>query len=217
MNTIISLQNIRKEYNGNVVLDDVNIEIAAGEFVSVVGESGAGKSTLMNIVGALDSDYVGRYYFENELITKQNQNTFRNRHIGFLFQQFNLLPLLTARENVMFPYLFCREVIPDVEKRCDELFKMFDMTKKCNQKVNTMSGGEKQRVALLRSIIMNPEIILADEPTGNLDKKNALLVRDFLKEMNRKGKTVIVVTHDLEFAGEAQRYLQIGKGKVSER
>lgn len=216
MDSIIKLKNVSKSYGTKKVLSNVKIDILSGEYISIIGRSGAGKSTLMNIIGGLDSDYLGDYFFQGQLIYTRQKNRLRNQHIGFIFQQYNLLPLLSAKENVLLPYSFCSDNIDGIHKRCDELFEKFGLTEQKHQLVNTMSGGEKQRIALLRSIIMEPEIIIADEPTGNLDCENALIIRDFLLEMHRKGKTIIVVTHDLQFANEAQRHFKIESGELYE-
>ncbi|MBQ9701292.1 MAG: ABC transporter ATP-binding protein [Lachnospiraceae bacterium] len=216
METILSLHNISKSYGLKKVLDNINLNIKEGEYISITGESGAGKSTLLNIIGGLDYAYEGEYYFQECLLVEKKLSQFRNKHIGFIFQQYNLLSSLSSKENVLLPYVYCKKDIDGIEQRCEELFEKFSLKDQKEQIVSTLSGGEKQRVALLRSIIMDPDIILADEPTGNLDNKNAMLVREFLKEMNMYGKTIIVVTHDIEFANEAKRHMHISGGGLYE-
>lgn len=216
MASIIELKNITKRFEEKVVLNDVCLGIEEGDYISVVGASGAGKSTLMNIIGALDNQYDGEYFYRGQLLKRREMDRYRNEKLGFIFQQFNLIPTLSAYDNVMLPYVYSALDNQEIEEECEELFVRFNLHNQKNQIVNTLSGGEKQRIALIRSIIMKPEIILADEPTGNLDMDNARLIRSFLKQMNEEGKTVIVVTHDNTFANEAKRKLRISGGKIIE-
>ena len=216
MEPILSLQNIYKSFGDRVVLNHIDLAIETGEYVSIVGASGAGKSTLMNILGLLDQNFTGTYSFHGKLLSKREHTRFRNRHLGFIFQQYNLIPSLTSKENILLPCTYTSGKIRDAELICDQMLLKFGLEKQKNQPVNTLSGGEKQRIALIRSIIMDPEILLADEPTGNLDANSGRRVRDFLKEMNRNGKTVIVVTHDIKFSQEAGRRLEVKGGELRE-
>lgn len=216
MASIIELKNITKRFEEKVVLNDVCLDIEEGDYISVIGASGAGKSTLMNIIGALDNQYDGEYFYRGHLLKRREMDRYRNEKLGFIFQQFNLIPTLSAYDNVMLPYVYSALDNQKIEEECEELFVRFNLYNQKNQIVNTLSGGEKQRIALIRSIIMKPEIILADEPTGNLDMDNARLIRSFLRQMNEEGKTVIVVTHDNAFANEAKRKLRISGGKIIE-
>lgn len=216
MTSIIELKNITKQFDGKIVLNDICLDIKVGDYISVVGASGAGKSTLMNIIGALDNEYDGEYYYKGKRLKDKEMDRYRNQKLGFIFQQFNLIPTLSAYDNVMLPYVYSSADSKDIEEKCRELFSRFNLHNQENQIVNTLSGGEKQRIALIRSIIMNPEIILADEPTGNLDKNNARLIQAFLEKMNETGKTIIVVTHDSDFANQSKRKLYISEGKILE-
>ncbi len=216
MASIIELKNIRKRFHEKTVLNDICLNIESGDYISVIGASGAGKSTLMNIIGALDNEYDGEYYYKGRLLKSREMDRYRNEKLGFIFQQFNLIPTLSAYDNVMLPYVYSSVENKEIEEQCRELFDRFHLHNQENQIVNTLSGGEKQRIALIRSIIMNPEIILADEPTGNLDMDNAKLIRSFLEQMNQEGKTIIVVTHDADFANDSKRKLYISEGKILE-
>lgn len=216
MEPILSLQNIYKAFGDRVVLNHVDLAIESGEYVSIVGASGAGKSTLMNILGLLDQNFDGTYSFNGKTLSKREHTRFRNRHLGFIFQQYNLIPSLTSKENILLPCAYTTRKTQEAERICEQMLQKFGLEKQKNQPVNTLSGGEKQRIALIRSVIMDPEILLADEPTGNLDENSGGRVRDFLKEMNHAGKTVIVVTHDLKFAQEAGRRLKVEGGELRE-
>ncbi len=214
---MITLKNIVKNYGNKTVLNDICLNIEKGDYISIAGQSGAGKSTLMHIIGTLDIEFKGEYIFEGSPLNKKTLNEFRNANIGFLFQQYNLIPNLTVLENILMPYVFHCKKIKDIDARADELLLQFRMSDNKKQLVNTLSGGEQQRIALVRSILLDPPIIIADEPTGNLDKGNSRIIRDFLKNMNENGKTVIVVTHDMEFAKEAKKEYIIENGKLNER
>jgi len=214
--TLIKLEGITKAFGERKVLDNISLEIAEGDYVSISGQSGAGKSTLMNIIGTLDNSYSGDYLYRGAKLKENERDSFRNHKLGFIFQQFNLLPSISALENVTLPYVFSKDIDKEFNNKIEVLFNKLSLSEQMHQIVATLSGGEKQRVALLRSIVMNPEIILADEPTGNLDKDNSLLIRNFLKDMNNEGKTIIVVTHDREFAQDAKRKLYLEGGQFNE-
>ncbi len=216
MNALITLKHITKTFGNRSVLEDVCLDIDDGEYISVIGESGAGKSTLMNIIGLLDSEFGGEYLFRGAPIDRKHANLFRNEHVGYIFQQYNLLPTLTAYDNVMLPYAFSDKNYGNIEERAETLFRHFGLWEIRDQEVAKMSGGEKQRVALIRSIILEPEILIADEPTGNLDSRNAQLTQTFLEEMHQQGKTIIVVTHDEAFAKKADRIYRIQGGRLDE-
>lgn len=211
----IEIKDLYKKYkneNSNV-LDGINLSFESGEFVSILGESGSGKTTLMNIIGGLDLSYSGELRFNNKKINFKNVDIYRKNNIGFIFQSFNLLPHLTAYENVLLSQNLnsnknSREIV--------ELFKKMNIENIMNKKPNELSGGQKQRVAIIRSLINNPDIILADEPTGALDQKNSEIVIDILKEIASSGKIVIVVTHSKKVAQKASRIIKISDGRIIE-
>jgi len=214
---MIELINITKKYNNKVILNNISLSIKQEEYIAIIGQSGAGKSTLMNIIGTLDNEFEGDYYFENTKLTKSKEiNNYRNSKIGFIFQQYNLVSNLSSFENILLPYVFCADKIPGINDRIDSLLDRFNLLEQKNQIINTLSGGEQQRIALVRSIVLNPDIIIADEPTGNLDKKNSEVIQNFLFDMNSSGKTIIIVTHDLELAKKSKRTYLISGGSISE-
>ncbi|HEB46862.1 MAG TPA: ABC transporter ATP-binding protein [Candidatus Pacearchaeota archaeon] len=206
-NNIIELKNVSKYYEmgENIVkaLDNVDISIEEGDFVAIMGPSGSGKSTGMNLTGSLDLATKGEIYLDGENIEELEESELaqiRGKKIGFIFQQFNLIPNLTAKENVMLPMLFQDIDLEDREERAEKLLKMVGLGDRMDHQPNQLSGGQQQRVAIARSLANNPEVILADEPTGNLDSKTEAKIMDFLTELNKKGKTIIVVTHAPEIA-----------------
>ena len=206
-NNIIELKNVSRYYEmgENIVkaLDNVDISIEEGDFVAIMGPSGSGKSTGMNLTGSLDLATKGEIYLDGENIEELEESELaqiRGKKIGFIFQQFNLIPNLTAKENVMLPMLFQDIDLEDREERAEKLLKMVGLGDRMDHQPNQLSGGQQQRVAIARSLANNPEVILADEPTGNLDSKTEAKIMDFLTELNKKGKTIIVVTHAPEIA-----------------
>ncbi len=206
-NNIIELKNVSRYYEmgENIVkaLDNVNISIEKGDFVAIMGPSGSGKSTGMNLTGSLDLATKGEIYLDGENIEELEESELaqiRGKKIGFIFQQFNLIPNLTARENVMLPMLFQNIDREEREERAEKLLKLVGLEDRMNHHPNQLSGGQQQRVAIARSLANDPEVILADEPTGNLDSKTEEKIMDFLIELNKKGKTIIVVTHAPEIA-----------------
>lgn len=214
---MIELKKITKAYGEKVILDKLNLKVETGEYISITGDSGAGKSTLLNIIGTLDYEYSGEYVYNEKVLKRKKEfNIHRNKEIGFIFQQYNLIPNLSAYENIILPYTFFKGRIADIDKIIDNNLVRFNMKDKKHQVVNTLSGGEQQRIALLRSILLDPNIIVADEPTGNLDRNNAAIILDFLSEMNDLGKTIIVVTHDIEFSKQAKKSYMIAGGKLHE-
>lgn len=206
-NNIIELRNVSRYYEmgENIVkaLDNVNISIEEGDFVAIMGPSGSGKSTGMNLTGSLDLATKGEIYLDGENIEELEESELaqiRGKKIGFIFQQFNLIPNLTAKENVMLPMLFQDIDREERGERAEKLLKLVGLEDRMNHHPNQLSGGQQQRVAIARSLANDPEVILADEPTGNLDSKTEEKIMDFLVELNKKGKTIIVVTHAPEIA-----------------
>lgn len=219
---IIRLENVWKIYEVGKVkvpaLKGISLTINKGEFVSVMGPSGSGKSTCMNMIGALDIPTRGRILLGNDDISKLTESDLaqiRGRKIGFIFQQFNLIPTLTALENVMLPMIFQGMSDEQRIKRAGELLGMVDLQDRVNHRPAELSGGQQQRVAIARSLANDPEIILADEPTGNLDTKTGENVLDFLGRLHReKGKTIVIVTHDNGIAKKSQRIEMLKDGKI---
>jgi putative ABC transport system ATP-binding protein len=206
---IIELKNVAKYYEmgDNVVkaLDCINIEIKQGDFVAIMGPSGSGKSTSMNLIGSLDLATKGNIYLDGhdiEYLGESELAQIRGKKIGFIFQQFNLIPNLTAKENVMLPMLFQNKEEIERETKAEELLKLVELESRMNHYPNQLSGGQQQRVAIARSLANDPEVILADEPTGNLDTKTGEMVMSFLNKLNNEGKTIIIVTHNPELAKE---------------
>ena len=222
--TIIKLKDVWKIYTmGDVevpALRGINIEIKDGEFVAIMGPSGSGKSTAMNMVGALDIPTKGQIYLDNYNIahlTESDLAQIRGKRIGFIFQQFNLIPTLSALENVMLPMIFQGYSRNERKERAENLLEMVDLKDRMHHKPTEMSGGQQQRVAIARSLANDPEVILADEPTGNLDSKTGGTVMEFLNRMNdEQGKTIIMVTHDANVAKHADRIELLKDGKIVE-
>ena len=204
---IIELKNVAKYYfmGDNIVkaLDEVNIKVEKGDFVAIMGPSGSGKSTGMNLTGSLDLPTKGDIYLDGENIKFLEESELaqiRGKKIGFIFQQFNLIPNLTAKENIMLPMLFQEIEIEEREEKAEELLKIVDLGDRMSHYPNQLSGGQQQRVAIARSLANNPEVILADEPTGNLDSKTEIKIMEFLTNLNKEGKTIVIVTHAPEIA-----------------
>ena len=220
--SVIKLENVWKIYKmGNVAvnaLQGLNLDIKEGEFVAIMGPSGSGKSTAVNLVGCLDVPTKGKVFLENHDISKLHESELaqiRGRKIGFIFQQFNLVPTLTAIENIMLPMIF--QGIPESirRKKAKELLELVELGDRMEHKPSELSGGEQQRVAIARSLANNPEVVLADEPTGNLDSKTGANVLDFLEKLHRKErKTIIMVTHDQNLAKVAERTEFLKDGKI---
>lgn len=218
---MINCENLSKIYSiGNekiVALNNINLSIKKGEFVSVVGASGSGKSTLMNIIGALDTQTKGSCKINGREISKLNQDelsTLRSRYIGFVFQGFNLIPTLTAYENVELPLIYKKVPRAKRKKIVNKALKEVSMTERKNHLPTQLSGGQNQRVAIARALSLNPKIILADEPTGSLDVKTGNDILNLLMRFNKKGKTLIIVTHDMNVAQRADRQIEIIDGKI---
>jgi len=222
---LLQLKNITKTYLSGTsefdALKDVSLKISEGEFISITGPSGSGKSTLMHIIGLLDNPTSGEVILQGKDIARLNESelaVFRNKILGFVFQQFNLLSKTSSLENVMLPLLYSD--IPS-EKRKNlalEMLAKVNLSGKLKNLPSQLSGGEQQRVAIARALVNNPKIILADEPTGNLDSKTGREVMDLLHKSNKEEKrTIILVTHDPDLANEAERILVIKDGKITER
>lgn len=219
---IIELNDVWKIYKlGDVdvmALQGVSLEIKKGEFVSLLGKSGSGKSTCLNLIGCLDYPSKGLISLDGHDIANLNESdlaVIRGKKIGFIFQTFNLIPSLNALENVMLPMVFQGVEESKRQKRAKELLELVDMAHRLDHNPNKLSGGERQRVAIARALVNDPEMILADEPTGNLDSKTGVVVMNILKELNSKhGKTIVMVTHDQQLAGFAKRKIFLKDGKV---
>jgi lipoprotein-releasing system ATP-binding protein len=216
---MIKATGITKSYGNLAVLKGVDVNIQKGEVVSIVGASGAGKSTLLHILGTLDQPDNGKIQFEEQVITGMNPRQlaqFRNKHIGFIFQFHNLLPEFTALENVCIPAYIAKKSKAEAEPRAMELLSFLGLAERANHKPNELSGGEQQRVAVARALMNQPDIILADEPSGNLDSKNARELHQLFFSLRDKfNQTFIIVTHNDELAALADRKLVMADGKIA--
>jgi putative ABC transport system ATP-binding protein len=220
--TVIELRKVSKHYEmGEEIvkaLDCVDILIKKGDFVAIMGPSGSGKSTGMNLTGSLDLPTKGEIYLGEENIARLEESELaqvRGKKIGFIFQQFNLIPNLTAKENVMLPMVFQEIEQLEREEKAEELLRMVDLGDRMEHYPSQLSGGQQQRVAIARALANNPEVILADEPTGNLDSKSKINVMNFLREFNEEGKTIILVTHEPELAEEYAKIIYwLKDGKI---
>jgi len=221
MDSIIHLENIRKSYflgkQELPVLKGINMDIFKNEYVALMGPSGSGKSTLMNILGCLDSPTSGRYILNGSDVSRMPDNDLaevRNEEIGFVFQQFNLLPRLTAAENVALPLIYSGVSKKERIERAMEVLDKVNLTDRSTHKPNELSGGQCQRVAIARALINNPSIILADEPTGNLDTKTSNEIMDIFGKIQDGGNTVILVTHEEDIAKYAHRIIRLRDGVI---
>lgn len=217
------LEDVKKNYTmGDIevkVLRGINLKIENGEFAAIMGTSGSGKTTLMNIIGCLDVPTSGRYVFADREVSNLSDDdlsVIRNEHIGFVFQSFYLLPYATAFENVLLPTLYIEKRKDSAEKHAMELLRLVGLEERAKFRPTQLSGGEQQRVAIARALVNNPELLLADEPTGQLDSKTAVEIMNLLKKMNEQGKTVVVITHDQNIASYARRIVQIKDGIIFE-
>jgi putative ABC transport system ATP-binding protein len=218
---VISLDKITKEYHMGTVtvtaLDDVSLNIDAGELLAILGPSGSGKSTLMNLLGCLDTPSDGTYTLDGELVSTMNRTQLaavRNRKIGFVFQNFNLLAYATAQENVELPLIYSKTATSVRRKRALELLDLVGLGDRVKHRPAELSGGQRQRVAVARALANDPEIILADEPTGNLDSKSGDEILRLFVNLHERGKTLIVVTHDKNIASHCGRVISLLDGKI---
>jgi len=221
-NTIIKLENVSKIYQmGDVqvpALRNINLEVQKGEFLAITGASGSGKSTIMNLVGCLDLPSKGNIFLDGSDIAKFRESRLaqtRGKKIGFVFQQFNLIPTLTALENVMLPLEFQDVDSFTAKKKAFDLLKLVGLEDRVNHLPSQLSGGQQQRVAISRALSVDPEIILADEPTGNLDSKTGAFIMNFLAKIHGSdSKTIIIVTHDLHLVKHAERVVHLKDGEI---
>ncbi len=219
---IISIQSVSKIYNlGETVvkaLDNVSLSIYDNDYISIMGPSGSGKSTLMNIIGCLDVPTKGKYKFKNELISDMDDNqlaNIRNEKIGFVFQTFNLLPKLNAMQNVEVPLIYSSLGRKKRIERAEEALHIVGLQDRMTHKPNELSGGQRQRVAIARALVNKPSIILADEPTGNLDSKSGNEILKFFSKLHKDGNTIIIVTHEESVAKLSKRRIDIFDGKIA--
>jgi putative ABC transport system ATP-binding protein len=219
---LIQIKDIKKEYSNDEVVTEilhgVSFEIKKGEFVSIMGPSGSGKSTLMHILGLLDRPTTGTYFFENQDVLKLTDDelaNLRNKKIGFVFQAFHLLPKTQVIDNVMLPLIYSEEKTNHNEK-AKQVLESVGLSHRMYHYTNQISGGEKQRVAIARALVNNPDVIFADEPTGNLDSKSGKQIMEILQDLNDKGHTIILVTHETYTAEHAHRIIKIVDGLITE-
>ena len=224
MAKLIELRNVYKIYGEGLesevrALDGVSLDIEKGEFVAIVGQSGSGKSTMMNVLGCLDIPTRGDYFLDGtdvRELTDRELSRIRNKQIGFIFQQYNLIQNLTVLENVELPLIY--QGIDPIDRRemAMEALKRVGLADRCKHKPTQMSGGQQQRVAIARAISTHPPVVMADEPTGALDSRTGREVLEFLRQLNREGSTVILITHDNGIAATARRIVRIADGRIVE-
>ena len=219
---MIEIKNLNKSYDNQIILNNISMKIDKGDFISIVGPSGAGKTTLLNILGTIDSfdkNEKTSLLFEKTDLTKLNDkelSSFRNKKIGFIFQFHQLLPELTARENILLPSMIGKFDSGKSNDNLNKLSSILDINKILDKKPEFLSGGEKQRVAVARALINNPSLLLADEPTGNLDSDNANKIQELFKKINKElGVTIVLVTHNKKFSKIARKCLVLKDGKWS--
>ena len=218
---MISLKSIKKTYKiGDEIIEalkDISLNIYKNEYVALMGPSGSGKSTLMNMLGCLDSPSSGEYILNNLSVAIMSDNDLaqvRNKEIGFVFQTFNLLPRATTLDNVALPLVYAGFSKINREKRANDVLESVGLSNRVNHKPNELSGGQRQRVAIARALVNNPAIILADEPTGNLDSKTSVEIMGLFEEIHKKGNTIILVTHEENIAMHAHRIIRLKDGLV---
>ncbi len=218
---MIKLQDVEKTYTNGILsfkaLNGINLHIKEGEFTSIIGSSGSGKSTIMNILGCLDIPSSGNYFLAGVDISKSTEDELaeiRNRKIGFVFQSFNLLPKLSAFENVELPMIYAGIGVKERREKTLKALEMVSLSDKLKNRPPELSGGQRQRVAIARAIVNSPKIILADEPTGNLDSHSEVEIMNIFKELNRRGVTIVMVTHEPEIAANSRRVITVKDGMV---
>jgi putative ABC transport system ATP-binding protein len=218
---IIKMVNITKVYSGadvgTTALRDIDLVVKKGQFLAITGRSGSGKSTLMHVIGLLDTPTSGTYFLNGTDVSKlgEDEQAFqRNKEIGFVFQSFNLLPKLNALENVILPAIYAGVKTKERTEKAVELLTELGLEEHLNKRPNQMSGGQQQRVAIARALMNDPELILADEPTGNLDTKSGDDVMKTLKQLNKEGKTIVLITHEHDIASQAQKILHLEDGEL---
>ena len=223
MKTLLKAENLIKTYgegkSKTTALDNVSLNVAKGEFLAIIGASGSGKSTLMNILGCLDKPTSGKYFFEDRLVLGLSADSLakiRNQKIGFIFQSFNLLARTTALKNVELPLLYGNVSGKDMRTKAESLLAKVGLASKLNSRPSQLSGGEQQRVAIARALVNNPSIIFADEPTGNLDSKTSFEIMKLFTRLNSEGRTVVMITHEMDVARFASRIIRIHDGKIIE-
>jgi len=223
--TLITLNNVSKIFRTDTIethaLDNISLQIKAGEFVSITGTSGSGKSTLLSLLGLLDNTSAGEYWLSDvatHTLTRAQLSQIRNRYIGWIFQDFNLLPKLTVAENVALPLRYSKTIAKsEVVTKVNEVLNLVNMSHRKGHFPSQLSGGQKQRVAIARGLVTDPAIILADEPTGNLDSQNSATILELLLKLNESSScTVVLVTHDMQAASIAKRQLKMADGKLYE-
>lgn len=221
MKELISIKHLQKTYKiGDEVIEalkDVSLTIAKNEYVALMGPSGSGKSTLMNMLGCLDSPTSGEYILNNLSVAKMTDNELaevRNKEIGFVFQTFNLLPRASTLDNVALPLVYAGYSKAERDKKAKEMLESVGLGNRVNHKPNELSGGQRQRVAIARALVNNPAIILADEPTGNLDSKTSVEIMGLFEEIHKKGNTIILVTHEEDIALHAHRIVRLKDGLI---
>jgi len=218
---VIRLEKVNKTYQVGEsplrALRDVSLSIESGEYLSVMGPSGSGKSTLLNMIGLLDRPDSGRYWFDNiatEVLPEEQRARLRGENIGFIFQSFHLVNRLTAFENIELPLMLAEQPLKKRREAVAEVLEMVGLTSRASHKPNQLSGGQLQRVAIARAIVMRPRLLLADEPTGNLDSRSGGEVIDVLESLNREGITLIMVTHDQNIGDRATRHIRMVDGQI---
>jgi len=221
VNVLISAKNLTKKYgeapNETVALENVSVEIKNGEFTAIIGPSGSGKSTLMHILGCLDKPTEGEYFFRGREVSKLSDNSLaeiRNKQIGFVFQFFNLLPRTSALKNTELPLIYAGVNKEERYSKALKILSSLGLSQRINSTPGQLSGGEQQRVAIARALVNNPSVIFADEPTGNVDTKTTKEIMKIFQSLNKRGNTIIVITHDLEVASYASRIITIRDGRV---